>query len=183
MPPVNRTQFNDMARRLNQPGGGFSVHLKTGEEPTSGIMVSQAGSEGRFEPGEHVGGREVAAHAIEHESKLKGPRSYHGGWHDDITGARTLDVSRRYNVKSAAYKAMWSNDQDGAYDLDRSDSASGEGGHTIHNFAKHGTAGTTLGKYLTEEPMNPQQYAGLRTAAARSLRDAPVRSVSGPTLR
>lgn len=182
MPPVNREQFRQMAARLNQPGGGFSVHLKTGEEPTSGIMVSQAGSESTFKPGEHVGGREIAAHAINHQEALKGNRNYQGGWHDDITGIRYVDVSRRYHVKTAAYKAMWSNDQEGAYDLDRSDSPKG-GGHTIQNYAKRGTEGTAIGKYIEEPPMHPEQYAGLQRAAAQSLRQAPVRSVSQPTLK
>jgi hypothetical protein len=167
MTAINRSQFKGMASKLNEPGGGFSVHLKTGEEPTSGIMVSQAGTEKRFKAGEHVGGKEVAAHGIEHQSEFEKPHNFQGGWHDSITGDRTLDVSRQYKDRGSATKAMWANDQDGAYDLDRSDDAKGEDGHTINNFAKRGTAGTTLGKYLHEEPMNPAQYGGLRRAAAR----------------
>lgn len=162
MPELRREQFEGLAGRLAKPDGGFSVRVPTGKEPKTGYMVSQAGTEKRHGAAETISGEHLEEYAGTHHTELHKASRHFGGWHDPKTHEKDLDISRRFTSHDRARAAMWAGDQDALYDLNR--------GHSEHNFAKHGTAGTTVGRYLHEGPMPDDEYGELKRAAARRSR-------------
>lgn len=157
MPPLRREQFNELASRLKEPDGGFSVRVATGKEPKRGFMVSQAGTERAHAPAEATTGAHLQSYASDHSSELGKPARYMGGWHDPYQHKADLDISRRYASHDRARAAMWGANQDALFHLKEERSE--------HNFAKLGTTGTALGRYLHEPAAPHDEYADLQKAA------------------
>lgn len=101
--------------------GGFSVNIHTGEQPTSGYMVSDLRGE-RSKPLRHLTGKDIQDYAMQKGAKrLSGPHRYLGGWADRDVSPHTayLDRSTHYPEtdwgKSKAYVRMVANAQKSAY--------------------------------------------------------------------
>lgn len=162
MPELQRPQFEDLAKRLNVPDAGFSISVRTGKEPTTGYMVSQAGTEEhrKFAP---QWGR-IAGYVRRNRGELMKRGRYLGGWADPNPrrGGTDLDISRRYIAHDRARAAMWANDQQALFRLDPSHP---EGGYSETNWEKVGTEGTVLGRYVHDPGLPEPEYDELRKAA------------------
>lgn len=132
MPALRTEQFKGLAGRLSEPDGGFSIHTETGHEPSTGYMVSQAGTE-QAHHGD-VTSQHLMQYAGTHANTLREPDAYMGGWHNPKTGEKDLDVSHRFVDHGEAHKEMFRQDQDALYDLDKGRS---ETNHLKHGFPGH----------------------------------------------
>jgi hypothetical protein len=133
VPPLRREQFSALAERANAPSSGFSVKVKTGEEPTTGIMVSQPGSERKVSI-------PTTAEALEDYTKtfhgaLHGPGAHFGFWHEDNGPEGDADVSRRFPEREhrRATEEMLMNKQRAMYHV--------SSGKDIYNSIHPGNAG------------------------------------------
>jgi hypothetical protein len=113
---LNRSQFKEFT--ANTVSGGDTVHLETGERPTSGYMVSEAGAERRI-PADDLHTSDVVHYARDHRDTLSAPDAYMGGWTSE--GTSYLDVSRRHAILGEAQAAGVRNNQLAIYDLDHGD--------------------------------------------------------------
>lgn len=91
-------------RALTQPEpigkGGYTVHLGTGEVPTSGLMVGtyrNADPRTLVLPQGPPSYTDIIQHALENRAALARPEKYLGTWTDPDTGKVYLDVSRRFD--------------------------------------------------------------------------------------
>ena len=138
MTKINRDQFKDMVGMLHEPDDGFSLHPTTGDWPSSGHMVSQAGHERRFDAGGRpVNTRDLKQYGQDKARQLARPNRYYGGWHDPKSHDITLDVSQRYDQHDEARTAMIANNQDALYNVNE--------GHSEPNVIKHGIREGGLG--------------------------------------
>lgn len=167
MPELQGPQFHELAGRLAEPDGGFSVRPKTGKEPRTGFMVSQAGTERKYGPSTTVSGRQVQTYAGAQKTDLDKQGRHLGGWHNPETHDKDLDVSRHFVDHDRARSSMWSNNQDALFDLNR--------GHSERNFAKLGTAGSSIGHFLHADPDPPAEYDELQKAGRQRLNSRRVR--------
>lgn len=157
MPELQGAQFNQLASELKEPDGGFSIRTTSGRRPSSGYMVSQAGTERKYPAETEVTGQHIHNYAKDNATDLGRRGRYLGGWHDPGTHAKDLDVSRRYASHDRGRQAMWGSHQDALFNL-------GEG-RSEHNFAKLGTAGTAIGKYVDDPPLPAAEHTELQKAA------------------
>lgn len=125
---VSRVQFASIVKSVvdkTREQGGDTVHMGTGERPTTGWMVSDADREHRVSA-ENFGTDHVVRYARRHEDALITPTAYMGTWRatgDD--GARRpsdtvyLDVGRRHATPEDALETAEAHEQLAVYDLDR----------------------------------------------------------------
>ena len=103
-------------------GGGFSVNPKTGAEPSSGYMVSKAGTE-RLIPSSMTHPEHLEQFAKAHEGAWSQGQDYMGGWNDPGTGTVALDVSANLPSggpveRAGAHLAMITHKQRALYHID-----------------------------------------------------------------
>jgi hypothetical protein len=106
-------------------GGGFTFSTQTGKAPTSGYMVSEAGSE-RTIPSPMIHPHDLHRYAAEHVQGLSKPNRFFGGWND--TGRGQVDLDTSVNMpsggvleESAAKVAMIRHGQRSMFHLDTGD--------------------------------------------------------------
>src|ERR1700679_2414078 len=97
MPPLQRGQFEKLAEEANANPGGFSVDVKTGRKPRSGIMVSQAGSERRLT--HPTTGGHLEQYAGDYKEPLEAPGAKFGTWHPKDGPKVDADVSMRFPTR------------------------------------------------------------------------------------
>lgn len=163
MPRLSSAQFADLAGRLVEPDGGFSVKVSSGREPESGYMVSQAGTTRSYGPEYTVTGPDVEAYEAAHNKVLGRTGRYLGGWHNPDNHKKDLDVSRRLLNHENAVHEMWAQDQDALYNLNHRDEDNPYG-RSERNYEKLGTADSPLHRILQEAP-DPDFYREVRQAA------------------
>jgi hypothetical protein len=117
-------QFGQLSEQLRK--GGFTANIHTGEQPTSGYVVSDLQGE-RSRPLRSTRGRHIEAYAREHEAALTGPERYLGGWARRHVRPQeaVLDRSTRYPETalghSRAYVGMVANRQESMYQVSNRD--------------------------------------------------------------
>lgn len=80
-------------------GGGYSVHLPTGQQPTEGLMVGKYRNDdprNLVVPKEEFTPESVRAHAATNAKALAAEDAYLGSWFDQPNNKVYLDVSRRF---------------------------------------------------------------------------------------
>lgn len=154
---LSKSQFSGLASRLHAPDGGYTVDVKTGKEPQGGFMVSKAGHDRTFGAKATVRGSDIDQHVSDNAAELSKRARLAGGWHNPETHEKDLDVSRHYRSHDRARSAMWGADQDALYNANE--------GRSERNFAKLGTAGSSIGHFLHADPDPPAEYDELRRAA------------------
>ena len=91
---------------MARPGeeGGFSVHAVTGEEPSSGTMVSLPDTEHMTTPASATRPSALPHYVNKNRESLSQPDVYLGGWKPDTDAFTTIDRSQRFasNPKVAA---------------------------------------------------------------------------------
>lgn len=107
---LSSQQFASLASRI-QPsgGGGFTVNVRTGHEPTQGYAVSVPGHEETIDPVASATGEDIEKYADRHGPALMPADAHLGGWHD--TGKGYLDVSRVHPTREEGYVHMVANNQ------------------------------------------------------------------------
>lgn len=95
--------------------GGFTFQPATGDVPSSGLMVSDLGSERIID--RPVRTADIKTYIKENRSTFEDPDSYFGAWTNPEDGKTFFDVSHRYKTRDAATKAAISNKQEAFYDI------------------------------------------------------------------
>lgn len=106
--------FEELHLAASVPGGGFTRHLVTGKDVSTGILVSQAGHELSIPSAAPTDEHTLVGYARDNRSALTAPSQYFGGWRAP-SGKLVLDVTRRYGTKKAGKRAMVRNNQEAAY--------------------------------------------------------------------
>lgn len=121
---LSGTQFQGLSRQL-RTSGGFTVDTNTGDQPTSGIVVSQEGTRERLV---NAQASHLAHFAKRNETALGQPDTYMGGWDSGPALSRhshvdVLDVSKvipdhpRGHHVAEAHARMHNERQEAAYDI------------------------------------------------------------------
>jgi hypothetical protein len=124
---LNPRQFGQLSGQLRREGG-FTVHIGTGQQPKTGIMVSDPPEQSEQRTSlQETHGPEIGAYARKHEQALQGPERHLGGWVKEDTKPKqaVLDRSTRYPEtplgESQAYVHTVANRQEAAWHLGRSE--------------------------------------------------------------
>jgi HK97 family phage portal protein len=125
--------------------GGFSVDVTTGAEPTSGWMVSTAGSESSISASQYTRDR-LQSYYGDHLATLSQAGNYWGGWLDG--GKFYLDVSTNVAEESEAVRLMGENGQQAIYNAGTGETLYADGHRTGPTKAKDGKPGLWLPKDL-----------------------------------
>ena len=120
---LSRGQFWELHQRLDVDSpdeGGFTRHMTTGDEPSSGVAVSDLGPEEHYGPNaaQPYEARHLPGFVKRNLASLSEPEVYFGGWKPkDQPREVYLDVSRRYPTSTAAIRAMRRRNQIAGFDL------------------------------------------------------------------
>lgn len=107
---------------------GATVHLETGEQPTTGYMIGAGAPTKWINAAEDTPeARSALAKAIKQYKKdnaelLKDPKNFLGTWWDKENGQISLDVSIRETDKAAAIKLGQERNERAIYDLAKGES-------------------------------------------------------------
>ena len=161
-------QFHD--KLIDPEGwGGYSVRPHTGDEPTSGHMVSRWGHE-KVEEGV-ASGEQIDAYLDEHDEHFReNKRMYHGAW---VESDKTyLDESKNLPTRQEAVKYGRANAQIAAYDV-----AKGKA-YTIPADPKMKIKGT-LFEGLSKTERNKLGATNRETQRLRRARELEIGATSG----
>ena len=104
---LSKDQFHHYySQMMARPGeeGGFSVHAVTGEEPSTGTMVSLPDTEHMTTPAAATRPSALPHYVNKNRESLSQPDVYLGGWKPETDEFTTIDRSQRFdsNPKVAA---------------------------------------------------------------------------------
>jgi hypothetical protein len=107
----------DLTHRTETPGGGFTIEVKTGREPTTGYVVGTAKKAEmkidwyRFTP------RMIDRYVRCYTSELAAPGTMLGGWHNPADGLVYVDIVTVVDTRCEAEKLAAANGQQAYYDI------------------------------------------------------------------
>lgn len=96
---LSKGQFHQYhAQMMAKPGveGGFTVHAVTGEEPSTGSMVSLPDTEHLTAPASATKPSALPAYVNKNRESLSQPDVYLGGWKPKDDSFTTIDRSQRF---------------------------------------------------------------------------------------
>lgn len=99
---LSKDQFKGLhGRMMASPGveGGFTAHAVTGDEPTTGVMVSLPGTEHMTTPASATKPSAIPGYVNRNRESLSRPDVYLGGWKPESDEFTTLDRSQRFAGK------------------------------------------------------------------------------------
>jgi len=101
---LSKGQFGNLyGQMMAAPGveGGFTVHAVTGEQPSSGIMVSLPNTETYTAPASATKPSSLPRYVRQHRESLSKPDVYLGGWKPKTDEYTTIDRSQRFAANPA----------------------------------------------------------------------------------
>lgn len=113
---ISREVLRGWARRLNVPGGGFSVSATSGADVRSGFALS-VHPEREQRIGDTVTADDLMAYVRANADLLMRPGAVLGGWRDAESGQAFLDVSTVVHDRERALSLARAHDQLAFYDL------------------------------------------------------------------
>lgn len=115
-----------VADQLALPEGGISISVPTGEQPTTGYMVSIEGAEvtrpqSDFDADPELAKNLARSYILKHHEELVRPEHYVGVWHEEDEETKIvtafLDVSENIQDRKTAAQAGKDRKQKGIYDI------------------------------------------------------------------
>jgi hypothetical protein len=118
---LGKADAGRLAEAATPPGGGFTIDVRTGNQPTEGFSVAISGHETPV-PADHNLTQAIETFKAEHADELAQPGTHLGGWHDDIEDSPTfgqvvLDISHVEPTQEAAEAFGRAHGQTAIYDL------------------------------------------------------------------
>lgn len=107
---------SDMLSRARSQGGGASIHVLTGEQPTSGYAVAVSGLGIEVDP-ESVTPEMVGRFRAKHYSYFEQDEYVLGLWESPNTGQLWLDVTKIIDDRQEAIDMMMNSTEEGIWDF------------------------------------------------------------------
>lgn len=114
---LSNRKADDLAKRVQDPDGGFTVDPRTGKDVKEGYAVAIYPDRSKEIPHKAVNRQVIQDYAENNKDLLVQDGNMMGGWHDPDSGNVWLDVSRVTNDKREAISLAKEHNQIAIFDL------------------------------------------------------------------
>lgn len=116
--------FATLIDQISQPDGGFTMHPLTGEQPTTGFVVSVYKGSEKVIPAKSLTPVELVQFVKDNMALASQEGNFVGAWHNPKDGNVYLDISRVTQSRAEAEQLGRENNQLAIFDLQKGQSIS-----------------------------------------------------------